>query len=173
MLSAAVAHGVLSIEGTGRSDTIVLTMDSPRTMRVRIGNVESTFLKKTFGKIRITAGRGEDLVTVGSDANPITLPVNVSGGAGSDTIIGGAGNDSLDGGAGADQIAGGAGDDSLTGDNGNDDLHGGDGNDRLNGSPGEDVLDGGPGDDVIDATDSDQDMIDCGPGNDTVYVSAA
>src|SRR5437763_884435 len=82
MLSAAVAHGVLSIEGTGRSDTIVLTMDSPRTMRVRVGDTESTFLKKSFGKIRITAGRGEDLVTVGSDASPITCPVSVTGGDG-------------------------------------------------------------------------------------------
>src|SRR5258706_12968641 len=109
MLSAAVAHGVLSIEGTGRSDTIVLTMDSPRTLRVRVGNVESTFLKKTFGKIRVTAGRGEDLVTVGSDVNPITLPVSVSGGDGSDTIIGRAGGDKNDRGAGCRPHFGGAG----------------------------------------------------------------
>jgi autotransporter-associated beta strand protein len=149
MLSAAVAHGVLSIEGTGRADTIVLTMDSPRTLRVRVGDTESTFLKKSFGKIRIVAGRGEDLVTIGSDANPITLPVEVSGGAGSDTIIGGAGNDKLNGGAGADQIAGGAGDDSITGDNGNDDLHGGDGRDSLSGGKGDDELHDDAGRDAV------------------------
>jgi hypothetical protein len=149
MLSAAVAHGVLSIEGTSRSDTIVLTMDSPRTLRVRVGDTESTFLKKTFGKIRITAGRGEDLVTIGSDTSPITCPVSVSGGDGSDTIIGGAGNDKLDGGAGADQIAGGAGDDSVTGDNGNDDLHGGDGRDSLSGGKGDDELHDDAGRDAV------------------------
>ncbi|MDB5320009.1 MAG: hypothetical protein JWN40_1640 [Phycisphaerales bacterium] len=149
MLSAAVAHGVLSIEGTGRADTIVLTMDSPRTLRVRVGETESTFLKKSFGKIRIIAGRGEDLVTIGSDANPITLPVKVSGGAGSDTIIGGAGNDKLNGGAGADQIAGGAGDDTVTGDNGNDDLHGGDGRDSLSGGRGDDELHDDAGRDAV------------------------
>jgi hypothetical protein len=149
MLSAAIAHGVLSIEGTGRSDTIVLTMDSPRTLRVRVGNVESTFLKKTFGKIRVTAGRGEDLVAVGSDVSPITLPVSVSGGDGSDTIIGGAGDDKLDGGAGADQIAGGAGNDTVTGDNGNDDLHGGDGRDLLSGGKGDDQLHDDAGNDSV------------------------
>jgi hypothetical protein len=58
MLSAAISHGVLSIDGTGRADTIVLTMDSPRTLRVRVGDAESTFLKKSIGKIRINAGRG-------------------------------------------------------------------------------------------------------------------
>jgi autotransporter-associated beta strand protein len=149
MLSAAVAHRVLSIEGTGRSDTIVLTMDTPRTLRVRVGDVESTFLKKTFGKIRIVAGRGEDLVTVGSDANPIMLPVSVSAGDGSDTIIGGAGNDSISGGAGADQITGGAGDDSVTGDGGNDDLHGGDGRDSLKGGRGDDELHDDAGRDAV------------------------
>jgi len=116
---------------------------------LRIGNTESTFLKKSFGKIRIAAGRGDDLVTVGSDANPITLPVSVSGGDGSDTIIGGAGNDKLDGGAGADQIAGGAGNDTITGDNGNDDLHGGDGRDSLSGGKGDDELHDDAGRDAV------------------------
>src|SRR5258706_4254739 len=149
MLSAAVAHGVLSIEGTGRSDTIVLTMDSPRTLRVRVGDTESTFLKKTFGKIRITAGRGEDLVTVGSDASPITCPVSVSGGDGSDTIIGGAGNDKLDGGAGAGQIAGGAGDDTIHGDNWHDELHRGGRRGSLSGGKGDDELHDDAGNDSV------------------------
>src|SRR5260221_499311 len=80
MLSAAVSHHTLVIDGTARADTIVLTMASPRTLTVRVGDVETNVPRKSFGKIRITAGRGDDLVTVGSDANPINAPVSVSGG---------------------------------------------------------------------------------------------
>jgi autotransporter-associated beta strand protein len=149
MLSAAVSHGVLSIDGTRRADTIVLTMDSPRTLRVRVGDTESTFLKKTIGSIRINTGRGDDLVTVGSDAKPITLRVGVTGGDGSDTIVGGAGSDTLSGGAGADQVTGAGGDDRIAGDNGNDDLHGGDGRDSLTGGRGDDQLHDDAGRDAV------------------------
>jgi hypothetical protein len=140
LLSAAIEHGVLSIEGTHRSDTIVLTMDSPKTLRIRVGNVESTFLKKSFSKIRINAGPGEDLITIGSDAAPVSCPTSVSGGAGADTIVGGAGNDLLSGGDGADLITGAGGNDKIDGDNGADDLHGGDGRDSLRGGRGDDQL---------------------------------
>jgi len=149
MLSAAISHGVLSIDGTARADTIILTMDSPRTLRVRVGDAESTFLRKSIGKIRINGGRGDDLVTVGSDATPVTLRVSVTGGDGSDTIVGGAGNDTLSGGAGADQVTGAGGDDRITGDNGNDDLHGGDGRDSLTGGRGDDQLHDDAGRDAV------------------------
>jgi Ca2+-binding RTX toxin-like protein len=140
LLSAAVSHGVLEIEGTPRSDTIVLTMDSPRTLRVRVGNTEQTFLKKSFGKIRILAGRGDDLVTIGNNAKPVGIAADVSGGDGSDTIVGGAGGDLIHGDAGADQVAGGDGNDTVCGDGGADDLHGGNGRDSILGGRGDDQL---------------------------------
>ena len=149
MLSAAVSHHVLEIEGTGRADTIVLTMASPRTLTVRVGDAETSFSRKSFGKIRIAAGRGDDLVTVGSDAAPVTAPVSVTGGEGSDTIVGGAGNDKLSGGGGADLITGGSGDDKIAGDNGNDDLHGGDGRDSITGGRGDDQLHDDAGRDAV------------------------
>lgn len=147
LLSAVIDHRTLVIEGTPRADTIVITSDSPKTLRVRIGGVESAFLKRSFGKIRITAGRGDDLVTVGSDANPVAIPCVVTGDDGGDTILGGAGSDNLSGGAGADQITGAGGGDTVTGDNGNDDLHGGDGDDTLAGGRGDDRLHDNAGED--------------------------
>jgi hypothetical protein len=147
LLSAAIDHRTLVIEGTPRADTIVLTNDSPKTLRVRIGDAESTFLKRSFSKIRITAGRGDDLVTVGSDANPVAIPCKITGDDGDDTLLGGAAPDNLSGGAGADQLTGAAGDDTVTGDNGNDDLHGGDGDDTLAGGRGDDQLHDNAGND--------------------------
>jgi len=159
MLSAAVSHGILTIEGTRRADTIVLTMDTPKTLRVRIGNAESTFLKKSFSKIRINGGFGDDLVTIGSDQKPISIQTSISGGDGSDTLIGGAGNDSVSGGNGADLIAGAGGNDKINGDNGADDLHGGDGRDSVCGGRGDDQL----------HDDAGRDSIYGNAGNDLIY----
>jgi hypothetical protein len=159
MLSAAVSHGVLTIEGTRRADRIVLTMDSPKTLRVRVGKVESTFLKKSFSKIRINAGSGDDLVTIGSDQSPISIQTSIGGGDGADTIIGGAGNDTVSGGNGADLIAGAGGDDKINGDNGTDDLHGGDGRDSVCGGRGDDQL----------HDDAGRDSIYGNAGNDLIY----
>jgi hypothetical protein len=145
MLSAAVSHGVLVVEGTPRSDTIVISRGTRGNYTVRVNDAVTSFSKKSFSKIRISAGRRDDLVTIGSDAMPIAIRASVSGGDGSDTIVGGAGDDSLDGGAGADQITGAAGNDTINGDNGADDLHGGDGGDSICGGRGDDQLhdDGG------------------------------
>jgi Ca2+-binding RTX toxin-like protein len=144
-LSAAVSHGVLIVEGTPRSDTIVISRGTRGNFTVRVNDAVTSFSKKSFSRIRIAAGRRDDLVTIGSDAMPITIRASVSGGDGSDTIVGGAGDDSLDGGAGADQITGAAGNDTINGDNGADDLHGGDGGDSICGGRGDDQLhdDGG------------------------------
>src|SRR5439155_5588573 len=101
MLSAAVSHGVLVIEGSPRADTIVLTSSSRKNVLVRMnGGPAVSFQKKTFGRIRILAGRGDDLVTVGSDAAPIVVPVKVLAAAGADTVVAGMGNDTIRGGAG-------------------------------------------------------------------------
>lgn len=159
MLSADVSHGVLTIEGTRRADTIVLTMDSTKTLRVRIGNTESTFLKKSFSKIRINGGFGDDLITIGSDQKPISIQTSISGGDGSDTLIGGAGNDTVSGGSGADLIAGAGGNDEINGDNGADDLHGGDGRDSVCGGRGDDQL----------HDDAGRDSIYGNAGNDLIY----
>ncbi|MCG3178570.1 MAG: hypothetical protein BIFFINMI_00898 [Phycisphaerae bacterium] len=76
------------------------------------------------------------------------LPVEIHGGAGSDTLRGGAGVNSLYGELGNDHLYGGGSADTLDGGAGNDDLHGGGGADRLIGGTGNDQLFGQGGDDT-------------------------
>jgi Ca2+-binding RTX toxin-like protein len=66
----------------------------------------------------------------------LTISVNVTGTAGSDSLAGTAGADVMFGLGGDDTLAGGLGDDLLYGGDGNDVLNGGGGNDTLNGGTG-------------------------------------
>lgn len=70
---------------------------------------------------------------------------NVTGGAGSDSLVGNNLANILIGGIGADTLHGLGGNDTLSGGAGNDSLHGGAGNDQLNGGAGNDLLIGGEG----------------------------
>jgi len=101
------------------------------------------------GVTRITgdAGLRDDTITVHQD---VTIPVDISGGAGNDTLVGGAGGDTLTGGPGADVIHGRDGNDILRGEAGRDLLMGDEGNDQLFGGANGDILDGGDGDDLLD-----------------------
>ncbi|MGH2636376.1 MAG: calcium-binding protein [Actinomycetota bacterium] len=63
---------------------------------------------------------------------PLSAGIELSGGAGNDTLIGGEGADRIDGGQGTDQLAGAGGGDTIDGGpDGNIFLSGGEGNDRL------------------------------------------
>ncbi|MFZ4553939.1 MAG: hypothetical protein ACOYNQ_05275 [Burkholderiales bacterium] len=77
-------------------------------------------------------GSGNDLVTVGSDAEAAGL-LGVFGGGGNDTIDAAdyVGTITLDGGAGNDTLIGGASDDLIITGGGNDSLTGGDGSDTF------------------------------------------
>ncbi|MEM9216539.1 MAG: FG-GAP-like repeat-containing protein, partial [Cyanobacteria bacterium P01_F01_bin.150] len=77
----------------------------------------------------------------------VTLPSELRGGIGDDTLSGGQGADVIEGGTGRDRLRGGAGDDSISGDEGNDIVYGGKGRDFVVGSKGNDTLYGGAGDD--------------------------
>jgi Ca2+-binding RTX toxin-like protein len=57
--------------------------------------------------------------------------LNITGGAGNDTITGGASDDTVSGGAGADSLIGGAGKDQISGGSGNDIISGGAGLDGI------------------------------------------
>src|SRR5690606_9935707 len=62
------------------------------------------------GKVIVYALAGHDLVQVAGD---VTLPVEIYGGEGDDTLIGGGGDDLLDGGTGTNTLDGGAGNNVL------------------------------------------------------------
>ncbi|WP_103332164.1 calcium-binding protein [Pseudotabrizicola formosa] len=91
----------------------------------------------------LTGGAGDDILSGGGAADRLW------GGDGADQLTGRGGDDRLSGGAGRDWLEGGAGDDSLSGQGGDDVLHGGAGDDRLSGGRGADQLAGGDGDDRL------------------------
>jgi Ca2+-binding RTX toxin-like protein len=93
--------------------------------------------------IRVFGGAGNDYIFSSS-----SIPMEVYGGDGDDTIQGGDGNDRLFGGSGNDYIYGAGGDDTIDGGDGDDNLMGGLGNDRLLGGRGTNVLRGSSGNDT-------------------------
>jgi hypothetical protein len=167
MLSAAVSHGILLIDGTPRSDTIVLVRGK-RAVQVSVDGTIATFSLKWFSEVRIRAGKGNDLVTIGTADGGIDAAGSVLAGAGNDTIVTSAGNDTVFGEDGDDEISTSAGDDLVDGGAGHDLIFGGDGNDRLYGGANADTIFGNYGDDVIRG-DRGDDQLRNGPGRDTVF----
>ncbi len=83
-----------------------------------------------IGRIMLSGGGSNDLF----DARRATVPVQLQGGAGNDTLLGGLGGDAISGGDGNDVISGGAGIDQLSGGSGLDDwLEQADSNFTVNG----------------------------------------
>ncbi|NEC86452.1 calcium-binding protein [Streptomyces sp. SID12501] len=152
------------------------------------GNDRATDIGSADGNY-IQAGKGDDNVTVGSDAiveaqdgndtvhvgdrSIVTgqkgvdrlyadgVDSKADGGTGNDFIYGSAGHQVLTGGIdkGNDTIRGGAGDDWISGDPGNDVLYGNSGNDTIYGNAGNDKVYGGPGRDTLSG----------GPGRNVVH----
>ena len=118
----------LYVGGTTGNDIIkVIQLGKTGSYDVTVNGVS----KGTFGptgRIIIFGQAGNDSIDV---PNSVTLPVE---------MYGGDGNDSMSGGSGADLISGDAGNDVLTGGQGRDVLIGGAGLDQLNGNADDDVL---------------------------------
>jgi Ca2+-binding RTX toxin-like protein len=125
--AAALVNGDLVVGGTDQADTISISQSGQTGVSVTInGQVVGTF--NPTGRIIVYALGGNDLVQV---SGSVTLPAELFGGAGNDTLNGGGGNSIL---------MGGDGDDQLTGGSGRDLLIGGAGADRLVGNSGDDIL---------------------------------
>jgi RTX calcium-binding nonapeptide repeat (4 copies) len=147
LVSAAVAHRVVVIKGTHKSET----------------------LTGTAGIDRIHARGGDDVVNAGEDND------RVFGGWGKDTLSGEGGNDRVRGGPGNDTVSGGEGNDVLRGRWGNDVVNGDNGDDRIWVGRGADVENGGAGNDRMHALARDRmvDQIDCGDGDrDVVWLNS-
>lgn len=109
--------------GTAQANRIGISRLSNGSLRVtdgsrRLGDFAG------ISRVIVDAGAGNDRVSV---ASRVTIPVELHGGEG---------NDSLSGGARNDQLFGGEGHDSLNSGNGHDALFGGAGNDVLLGGRG-------------------------------------
>lgn len=174
LMTATVANGLLTINGTADHDTIEVRLSRNGHTLTVIEALPSTWnwdvaagfpdplgpttttrfdLDATPVTSILIHGRdGNDKVSLfGSRTRPIDIPAEIFGDDGMDRLRGGAGGDRLYGGNDADQLIGGAGDDALFGGDGNDELVGGLGADTLSGEAGNDLLDAidGGGRDVI------------------------
>jgi Ca2+-binding RTX toxin-like protein len=114
------------------------------------GTGDKLLLANGYGSFTMTGCHGFESFAGGDgndyvDWSDATVPVEMRGNAGNDTLIGGSGNDILRGGAGNDVLIGGTGNDILYGENGDDDLRGGAGTDTLYTGSGHDTADGGDG----------------------------
>ncbi len=147
-LPAQIIHKVLTIEGTRAAEVISIRVGDDSSIIVDVGAQEFTFSSSSYKSILINAGRGDDLVSIGSVRRPIFAPALVWGGLGNDTISSGAGNDELHGGSGWDSIFGGAGNDIVVGESQSDTLFGGDGDDTLLGGESDDIIVGNAGADI-------------------------
>lgn len=146
--SVTLADGLLEVEGTAGPDQIRVTLATPETLQV---TVDSTGESRQFPlagvrSILVRPKAGDDVVVVGPS---ITLPAEVRGWAGNDTILGGGGNDTLLGGGGNDYVQGRGGNDTLLGQAGDDYLLGQGGNDTIDGQAGNDLLAGGGGSNTL------------------------
>jgi hypothetical protein len=142
-------HGVLTIEGTRRSEKIALRLQAgaPGVLQVDVGDDNSadfSFDRSTIARITVDAGAGNDLVRIDEANGAFTdsIPTTINGGDGNDTIAGGKGIETLLGGRGNDSIDGngdndlgvlGAGNDTFVWDPG-------DGSDTVEGQAGTDTM---------------------------------
>jgi Ca2+-binding RTX toxin-like protein len=166
-LSAAVVHHVLQIDGTPRSDAIVVTRGR-RAVTVDVNGRVAEFSLRSFGSISVRAGKGDDTVTIGTRDNPIAIPASVSAGEGNDLVIAGNANDTIAGDDGDDEISAAGGNDVVRGGAGHDTIFGGDGDDRLSGDNHADRIFGNAGNDTVRGGRGDDELHD-GLGKDAVY----
>lgn len=166
LLSAALADGVLTVIGTTKNDTIVVSLSKDgETITVsessgsrfrRSAPAKSSFSASEVTSVVIDAGAGNDKVSLrGARGTPFSIAASISGGDGDDDLIGGSGDDS---------ISGGAGDDKLVGGEGVDTLNGGDGDDLIItvDDATTDVIDGGADSSADDEDDADIAIVDEG-----------
>jgi Ca2+-binding RTX toxin-like protein len=186
-ISAFLSGQALVVVGTGLNDTIVIDQLGAAGAEVRVldnGNVAFTFASAAVASAYVTAGNGNDSITI--DASFGARPTVLQGDAGADAYQAAAGNDTIygdaaDANAAGAKILGGAGNDflnfqsetiGLTFNNqgaqtgGFEAIWGASGNDTITnaggtaavqiiGWQGNDVLTGGEGNDLLSGVDGD------------------
>ena len=152
-----LTHGLLTVKGTGASDTIALRLRAgdPGTIEIDVGDDGSpdfSFDRSRVAAIDVAAGAGDDIVRIDDSNGAFTDAIPTA-------IDGGPGNDTLSGGTGAETLIGGDGNDTIDGNGGNDVAFLGGGDDTF-------VWDPGDGSDTIDGQDGNDAMIFNGAGAD-------
>jgi hypothetical protein len=151
-------RGVLVITGgTGNDVASVMPGTLRSTIVAKRGAFSATYDWSAISKIVFYGNDGDDSFTNGT-----SIPCELYGNDGNDTLYGGSGDDFLVGGYGQDTLRGYAGDDVIWGSGGSDWLYGGEGNDLVKGHGGNDTLYGENGSDALYG----------GSGNDTLSGGA-
>jgi Ca2+-binding RTX toxin-like protein len=140
-ITASLSGGLLRIEGTNHADTIIVRQVNGRlsvdgtAIQLRKEMEAPDVAVGSVTCIEVYGHGGNDTVSLDRGRRrgqmAITVPANVYGGLGDDTLIGGGGNDALYGGRGNDALYGGSGADTLVGGEGQDGLDGGSGADTF------------------------------------------
>ena len=144
-----VRHKVLTVIGTGRSETIVLRLKAgkPHRLQVDVGNngsAEWEFNRNRFNRIFVFALGGADRVLI-DETNGVFTDTEAT------SLSGDSGNDELRGGSGPERFLGGADNDAVDGNRGNDLAYLGAGDDSFTWDPGDgsDVVEGQSGTDAM------------------------
>lgn len=132
LLHSSVVNGsTLTITGGAESDVFAITStETSFTVFITDGGVAETpetYLYSVINRIVIFAGDGNDRVS----AEAVTVPMQLYGQSGKDTLLGGTAGDRIVGGGSRDIINGNGGNDRLEGSAGPDRLAGGGGNDTV------------------------------------------
>ncbi len=187
-LTAGLANGVLTIEGTNGPDHIALwgvvnRIMVPGTTINTASGPTSSVAATDVKRIVVNALGGDDTILLNQDIygfSRTTQPAFLDGGAGNDSIVGGWGDDTLSGNSGDDTLSGGAGNDLIYGGDGNNVIYGNEGNDTLCGGTGGNTIYGGAGNDMLFGDtgknvfygEDGNDTLVGGPANDTLLGGA-
>jgi Ca2+-binding RTX toxin-like protein len=164
-IGSSFNSGKLSVTGNKADNVIELSRNASGAILVNNGAVKTTGGTPTVANttlIEVTGGAGNDTITLNEGLGALPS-ANLFGGAGNDVLTGGSNVDRLFGQGDNDTLNGKGGNDWLFGGVGNDVLTGGDGNDGLYGEAGDDRMVWNPGDD--------SDLLEGGDGLDTAEVN--
>ena len=176
------------------SNTVLVSQDASGDVTVAVNGTDYTFSSGSVSAVTIGTPTGDNDIDAAGNDPPVTVPLTIYGGAGSDWIAGGSGGDTIYGGAaGGNTIIGGSGGNTLYGGAGGGDtifagsggdtiydgaaggstVHGGDGGDTIYGAAdGGDTIYGGEGNDTIYGQGTRSNTIEDGDGNDTIYAGS-
>jgi hypothetical protein len=162
-----VRGGLMQITGTGGDDSVTVSAvgnDVTVTNAVDVSDpgtctvAGTTVTCPSIAALRADLLDGNDTFAIDSTPGQFSVPVDLRGGAGNDSLAGGAGIDLIFGQAGNDLVSGGAGNDLLDGGDGDDVVNGGDGDDIASGGNGRDTVSGNNDDDLVSGDEDDDDL---------------
>ena len=145
----------LMVAGSNQDDRLSVTCGKHGQLFAHINGQQSGPFEPT-GHVIMLAFEGDDQLLL---ARCVTLPGQLDGSDGNDTMRGARGDDMLMGGDGDDKMRGRGGDDHMEGGDGENRMRGGRGDDMLRGGADNDRMNGGRGHDMMIGMEGDDVMV--------------